>query len=278
MSVDSSLRDSFDTPSAIRAISELVTKYNSLDSQKLPYEVVKNVTIWITEIIKMFGLDDDAQSSIDGRTGWSGIEIAKYAQPYVYTLSAIRDNVRRLAIDNKISEEALPTLRQDLVDDTPPAPESVPYQRAVLQFNSDLKTLARGKKSAKEFLALCDRLRDETLWNLGIYLEDREGQPAMVRPFDQELLKARKEKAEIEAVKARAKLERQAEAARRDEIARICPSSLFKTSEFSEWDDMEFPIKDSAGEHITKSQAKKLRKDLERQKKLHDGWLKTQKS
>ena len=48
---------------------------------------------------------------------------------------------------------------------------------------------------------------------------------------------------------------------------------MFRTSEYSEWDDDDLPTKDAAGEELTKSRTKKVRKDWERQKKLHEMWL-----
>lgn len=48
---------------------------------------------------------------------------------------------------------------------------------------------------------------------------------------------------------------------------------MFKTAEFSAWDEDGLPTKDAEGEPVNKSRAKKLRKDWERQKKAHDAWL-----
>ena len=52
---------------------------------------------------------------------------------------------------------------------------------------------------------------------------------------------------------------------------------MFRTNEFSAWDDEGLPTRDAAGEEVTKSRAKKLRKDWERQKKAHEAWLASQK-
>ena len=50
---------------------------------------------------------------------------------------------------------------------------------------------------------------------------------------------------------------------------------MFRTNEYSAWDDEGVPTRDAAGEELTKSRAKKIRKDWERQKKLHEAWLAT---
>ncbi len=59
----------------------------------------------------------------------------------------------------------------------------------------------------------------------------------------------------------------------RAEKGKVSHLEMFRTSEYSEWDDDDRPTKDAAGEELTKSRTKKLRKDWERQKKLHEMWL-----
>jgi cysteinyl-tRNA synthetase len=47
---------------------------------------------------------------------------------------------------------------------------------------------------------------------------------------------------------------------------------MFRTSEFSAWDADGLPTADAEGKEVAKSRSKKLRKDWERQKKLHEAW------
>lgn len=47
---------------------------------------------------------------------------------------------------------------------------------------------------------------------------------------------------------------------------------MFRTEEYSEWDQEGLPLKDKEGVELTKSRTKKLKKDWERQKKLHEAW------
>lgn len=56
------------------------------------------------------------------------------------------------------------------------------------RFCSAVKSLAEKQAPAKDLLSLCDRLRDVHLWGLGMYLEDRPAQPALVRPLDKLLI------------------------------------------------------------------------------------------
>lgn len=116
------------------------------------------------------------------------------------------------------------------------------------------------------------------LWDLGVYLEDREGQPAMVRPVDAELRAAREQKEDIARQKREAREKREREEAEKKaklaEQAKISHLEMFKTPEFSEWDQDGLPTKDREGKEVAKSKTKKLRKDWEKQKKLHDEYLK----
>ena len=121
------------------------------------------------------------------------------------------------------------------------------------------------------------------LWNLDIYLEDREGLASLVRPLSSSL---RQEKADREAMHAaklaaREKAKADAAAAEREKLekGKLNPLEMFKADkEFSEWDEEGLPTKDANGEVVAKSRAKKLKKDWERQKKLHEAYLASQRS
>lgn len=102
----------------------------------------------------------------------------------------------------------------------------------------------------------------------------------MVRPVDQALKAERAERESIAARNAVEKAKRDAETAEKrqqqDEKAKVNHLDMFRTSEYSEWDENGVPTKDAKGEEVTKSKRKKLIKDWERQKKLHEGWVKAQ--
>jgi cysteinyl-tRNA synthetase len=55
------------------------------------------------------------------------------------------------------------------------------------------------------------------------------------------------------------------------EKAKLSPYAMFRNAEYSEWDEQGIPIKNKDGNEVTKSQRKKLVKEWERQKKLHEG-------
>lgn len=274
--VHDALCDSFDTPAAMRTISSLITEYNSADRTALTDETVLDVARWLTKIVRVFGLDGSADSN-DTTIGWSGIEIPEASKPFVFQVSKERDEVRRHAIAGNLSDETLAAITSKDLSTPQQDAAAAPYAEVLSKFREEIKALAEKKAPAKDFLALCDQLRDVHLWDLGIYLEDREGLPAMVRPVDSELRAARQQKEEREQQKREAKEKREKEeaekAAKKAELAKLSPLDMFRTQEYSGWDDEGLPIRDAKGEEIPKNKMKKLRKEWEKQKKLHDEWI-----
>lgn len=98
----------------------------------------------------------------------------------------------------------------------------------------------------------------------------------------QDLIKARDEKRALSESKAAKKIAA-AEAERnkrkqRLEKGRVPPEEMFKpphTPEgtWSAWNEKGLPIVDGEGKEVSKSGAKKLAKDWDSQKKLHDEYL-----
>ncbi|KAK5155718.1 hypothetical protein LTR04_005763, partial [Oleoguttula sp. CCFEE 6159] len=282
------LCDSFDTPSVMRIISQLISTYNSADKTTVSDEDVLTVARWITKMVNTFGLD--SHPSQEDRIGWSGIDIPEIAKPFVYPISRLRDEVRQRAIAGEIVKEELVVLAsKDKVANLQDM-EAVPYAETLSQFQDDVRELAEKGANKKDILDLCDRVRDFSLWNLGVYLEDRDGQPALVRPVDRELVSARKAKDDAKAAKDKKAAEKvkqstkgnfQQEAAAKEaakaEKAKIPPSELFRTGEYeglySEWDDQGIPTKDKEGKEVAKSQGKKLKKIWDAQKKAYDAYI-----
>ena len=127
----------------------------------------------------------------------------------------------------------------------------------------------------KDVRSLTDELRDVHLFDRGVYLEDRDNQPALIRPVTRELKQARQEKERKALEKQRAKEEREKEAAAKAEKGRVSHKDMFRKEEYSRWDDDGIPTHEMSGEEVTKSKRKKLQKDWERQKKLHEAFLKS---
>ncbi|GAB7347056.1 hypothetical protein MBLNU459_g3195t1 [Dothideomycetes sp. NU459] len=273
--LDDALCDSFDTPTAMRVISDLITAYNS--ERNVSDDTTRTFAAWITEIVNIFGLESSPEPS---RVGWSGIDIPEAAVPFVYPLSTFRDEVRRQAIAGTIQQDDVLAAFDTKALQAELSPESKPYATAAVEFLAKISALLKDNAPAKAYLPLCDEVRDTTLWNLDIYLEDRDNHPALVRPLNASL---RQERSNREAM-AQLKLDKAKaakEAKDRDEKEKLEKGKLshlemFRTSEFSEWDAEGLPTKDADGKDVAKSRGKKLRKDYDRQKKLHEAWLAAQ--
>jgi cysteinyl-tRNA synthetase len=267
------LCDSFDTPTAMRIISELITTYNS--EKEVPTSLAVSIGEWVTEIVNIFGLG--AEETKPGVVGWPGLDIPQEAEAYVYPLSQIRDSVRQQAKAGAVDVASLPK---------PAVPEpdeaAKPYAQALTEFQTKLADLSSQNAAKNQYLAACDHLRDTVLWDLGIYLEDRDGLPALVRPLSQTLQEERANReaatAAKEAAKQKAAAEKAAEEARKLEAGKLSHLEMFRTSEYSAWDEEGMPTADKEGKEVAKSRLKKLRKEWERQKKLHEAWRATQAS
>lgn len=277
--VDTAFRDSFKTRDAMDAISDLITTFNALEA--VPDESTLKISRWITRILTILGLDKDGDLADTSRIAWSGAEIPSYAQPFIYSAAQLRDEVRDKSRSGALDHAELLQIADNI---TPTAQDSdeagKKYAHVLTQFQTDVKKLASEKAPAKDILALCDRLRDSHLWDLDIYLEDRDNQPALVRPIDKATKQARQSREQAAADKLAAKAKAQAEEAEKkrqlEEKAKVSHLEMFKTAEYSAWDENGIPTKDSKGEDVTKSKQKKLQKDWAKQKKLHEDWLKKQ--
>jgi cysteinyl-tRNA synthetase len=271
------LADSFDTPTAMRVISGLITDYNSADKAGLSDSVSFEAARWVTWIVRIFGLDGSVDPQHES-IGWSGVDVPQEAKQFVYAASRERDEIRQHAKAGDLSEEVL----MSIISKDKPAQQqdaaAVPYAQVLSTFQENLRELAEKKAPAKDFLALCDRLRDLDLWDLGIYLEDRENAPAMVRPVDAELRGAREQREAIARQKLEARQKREREEAEKKaklaEQAKISHKDMFRTEEYSAWDEDGMPTKDKEGADVAKGRTKKLKKEWEKQKKLHEEFLK----
>lgn len=271
------LCDSFDTSTAMAVISELISNFNSSERSGSNDAAVENIAKWVTSMVNIFGLNG-AGTADSSEIGWAGIDIPEYAQPYVDTLSVARDSLRQLATSNTpISRELLDRVfsTSTSANNGQAADISRPYADVLAGFKNSVTTLdlENSKDIRKQLLSLCDRVRDVNLFDLGVYLEDRENKPALVRPVTRELIETRQRQNEQHLRNLQLKEEQRQREHEKSEKAKMSPYEMFKTDEFSSWDEDGVPTKDSSGEDIAKSRYKKLRKDWERQKKLHETWL-----
>jgi cysteinyl-tRNA synthetase len=269
---DAALGDSFDTPTAMRTISDLITAYNSTPVAQIPAATAFLIAHWLTTIVHIFGLD--LVPAELNQIGWSGMTIPREAEPFITPLAVLRDSVRSQAMQQgQIDVASLSTSEIPI----PTSPAEQPYATAYTDFQRRIEELSSTNAPPKDYLSACDHLRDTTLWNLSIYLEDRETQPSLVRPLSQSLRQDRQEREALATSKSAAKEKAKAAADAADkerlERGRLSHLEMFRTSEFSAWDEEGLPVKDAEGKEVAKSRGKKLRKEWERQKKLHEGWV-----
>lgn len=240
--------DSLSTPVVLRVIADLVSKVNTylqatvVGQTELRLEVVEEITRWITRTLSVLGFEprpDGLGWVEDLATSLSSASTEDVAMPYVKALSQFRDQVRQLAID---------------------------------------------KASAGDFLKACDDIR-AGLVSLGISLDDRPTGSALVKFLNDqekaEYVKQQQEKDKLAAEKELRKQEQAAANAQREQERlakmKIAPAELFKDPEvYLEWDEQGLPTKLASGEEVTKSMAKKLKKQHQAQEKLHAEYLKSQ--
>ncbi|KAF9110966.1 hypothetical protein BGX27_005566 [Mortierella sp. AM989] len=242
--VHAALCDSINTPNAMSELLALVSRTNVYikDAGKnLNVEVVNKVAQYVSKMLRTFGLDGVVSDSIGfsgAEGGAAGVSVEDVAMPYLQVLSTFRDTIR---------------------------------------------SYAREGRSTQEMLALSDKLRDEDLERLGVSLDDREDGKALIKFIPAEELAAQRQ-AKIQ--QAAEKVARKEEAARAKEAARLAKLEKGKVSHLEMFrqsasaaeygsfeDETGIPLTDKEGQELPKSRKKKLAKEWEVQKKLHEDYL-----
>ncbi|KAJ1668547.1 cysteinyl-tRNA synthetase [Coemansia sp. RSA 1813] len=248
--VHAALLDSFDTPTAMRALQEIIARTNiylqrgraSIDPQ-----VVEAVALYVTKIVRVFGLVNDG---IGSTIGWGTGSVG--------------------------ADSSVPVDRESIL---------LPVANVLSNFRDAVRDIALAGGDKKALLSLCDKIRDQDLPDLGIIIDDHGDGRALVKFADPEQLRREREQREAEEEARRQKKEAQArenEARRqlRLEKAKVSPKDMFHTPEmlmlYSAWDESGLPTKDIDGEDLTKSKLKKLAKEQAAQEKLHNEYLKAQ--
>uniref|UniRef100_T1E1M8 Cysteine--tRNA ligase, cytoplasmic n=1 Tax=Cupiennius salei TaxID=6928 RepID=T1E1M8_CUPSA len=161
----------------------------------------------------------------------------------------------------------------------------MPYLRVLADFREDIRILAK-KSKAFDILKICDDLRDNGLQELGVRLEDREGQKAVIKYVDPAVLA--EERVKLQKLEEMRKIEKQkqierlkAEKAEKEALKSIPPGELFKrlmSDKYSQFDDKGIPTHDSEGKALTESQMKKVKKMFSAQEKKYNTYLQTVKA
>ncbi|CAO1634863.1 unnamed protein product [Parajaminaea phylloscopi] len=256
------LCDSFDTPTAVAVLLDLVSKANVYEKDSRTATnagVLTNVGRWVGEMLRMFGLGEGPVR--EGEIGWG-------------------DSVAAGATKGS-SEEGASVDKEALL---------LPYLNLLSNFRSSVRQLARDKNSQPhgELLRLADRLRDEDLVDLGVALEDNDDGTAMLKLVPAEQLRAARDeklKAVVEKQKRKEEAARKAAELKAEKLrkGKVAPENLFKPKsqgglaeegEWKEWDDKGLPTVDGkTGEEISKKKRKAVEKELATHIKLHEEYL-----
>lgn len=286
------LSNSFDTPQAMAIINNLVNVANKnlmLSDAERDIPGFGKIAHWVTKMVGIFGLDANAAAPYDG-LGWANeVSTSKKSAdetvaPYAAVYQRVKSQVEALSIHSEALDQLLALNVNSEFKDRVSAtdiPEALayPYIRGVSRIRDELRKIAPASPSKKELLTLCDELRDNDFTNLGIYLDDAKlGEAAFIKFIPASELLAEKEKKAAKeqekiAQKEAAKLALKKAEAERVEKAKVRPEDMFRDeTKWSAWDEKGLPTKTKAGEDVPKSALKKMGKEWEKQKKVHEEW------
>ncbi|XP_043255934.1 cysteine--tRNA ligase, cytoplasmic [Colletes gigas] len=155
----------------------------------------------------------------------------------------------------------------------------MPYLEILANFRQEVRNEAKILK-ASSILEECDKLRDETLPNIGVRLEDSNEENCSVKLVNrEELLKERECKQRLELEKSLEKEKRKTEAAAaaaaKEAQRKIPPSEMFKLEKdkYSQFDSNGIPTHDINGKELSKGQMKKLQKLQQAQEKKYNEYV-----
>ncbi|GHP07970.1 hypothetical protein PPROV_000671200 [Pycnococcus provasolii] len=242
--VDRSLKDNFNTPSAIAALLDLVAEGNrytkDAGDDRVDVDVLRRCAAFVSRTMRIFGmydgLDAVAEDEERGEGGAGG-----GGDGAIDAAVGFRDEVRSLC---KGGADSAKTLASSLLD-------------------------------------ACDRFRDESMVKLGVRVEDRASGKSMWKrenPEDLQREVEEKRAAERERAMAKAKAAQDKAGAELDKFApahALDAMTMFRdgasyAGKYSDFDERGVPTKLVDGEEIPKSQKKSLEKELTRVLKLKD--------
>lgn len=243
--------DSFNIPLALQQVSQLVqtgNEYISSRKQDVKSDLLYDIAVYVTFLLRTLGFETTAPF------GWT----EGYAsRGKIMSLSPGSSSI--------VSQEEA----------------TLPFVQVLAKFRDDVRQLAvrEGGVSSIDLLALCDRVRNSDLFDLGVALDDRADNRGSLVKFlstseRDELIQQRQHAADVAREKARRKQEikaqeEKAEAEKR-ERAKVPPSEMFKKlGLYAQFDEQGMPTHTADNEPITKSALKKLKKQYDQQEKLY---------
>lgn len=229
------LADDFDTPKVLACLLDMIRLTNCcFDKSDFSSVVIFSIAKYITSVLRTFGLVDNLD------------EIG-------FPLEASKHE-----LNGKSREQLI-----------------APYLDALTSFRESVRIAAMSGDS-KAVLDAADNLRDNVLPDLGVRMEDKGiGKDALTiwKLDDPDILKQEKvQREQMKMTKQIVKEEKERKEREKLERSKISPSIMFlkDTHLYSAFDDNGFPMKDVNGEPLSKGLLKKLTKEYNKQKVLHD--------
>ncbi|XP_028298745.1 cysteine--tRNA ligase, cytoplasmic isoform X2 [Gouania willdenowi] len=239
--VHAALCDNVDTRTTMEEMRVLVSQSNSYIASRKSAKLrpnrllLESIASYLTSMMKIFGAIEESDAigfAVGGQSHSNDLEST--VMPYLTVLSDFRENVRRIAREQKVTE--LLQLCDVIRDDTLPElgvrfedHEGLPTVVKVVDKETLLKERDEKKKMEEE--------------------KKRKKEEAAMKKQEQEMAKQAKMKIPP---------------------SQLFQS---ETDKYSKFDETGFPTHDAEGNELSKGQAKKLRKLFEAQEKLHNEYL-----
>lgn len=240
--IDVALCDNFDTRTSLNVLSSLVKECNKRPHSNII--LLRDIASYIGRMLKIFG---------------ANFEELNFDKFFSNDSSTPATEMSNVEIDSQ--EKAFK------------------YVDALAQFRAEIRRISKegdAQQSIKHILALCDTMRDETLPNLGVRIEDKQvdGVPYVVKFVNPETIAreralAQKKQQETKLIEETKKLGLQQQ---REEKMRLPPSEMFK-GKYLKFDDKGMPTHDLEGKEITKSALKKLQRLFKEQETRYNKFI-----
>ncbi|GLI68942.1 hypothetical protein VaNZ11_013467 [Volvox africanus] len=303
--VDQALRDNINTPAAMDAIADLIKAVNKYlekkDAGAARPMLLRKAAAYVTRILSVFGIVDGPSD----RTGFTEASTSAAANDEMGprcldVFAAFRDEIRAMAkskTDHKDVAAACDRLRDQTLKDlgvqlegtngtvrwrladlaAKPSDTTSRYLDALAAFRGEVCAMAVAAAEPREVLAACDRLRDQTLVELGVRLEDRPEGKAVWKLDDPAAMREEiAARAAVAASAARKKLEgavdRKAKELEKLEGLAAMPSVQEALADkYSQFDSSNGePTHDKEGKLLEGKAKDKARKDFEKAIKVRE--------
>eukprot|EP00897_Mesotaenium_endlicherianum_P007377 jgi/Mesen1/6668/ME000342S05760 len=230
------LEDNFDTRGAMDALCDLITAVQKRRPRAL---LLRACSSFITKILSVFGVEEES-----GAGGGGGASKEDVVAPVLDAFRDFRDEVRRSARQGGADLKATLTLALALTrrDET-----MLALSRRNVGCLYESHSVDGALPCAQEtLLALTDRVRDDTMVELGVRFEDRpDGAPCV-----------------------------QVKELEKWEVAAVPPSEAMKqTKKYGAYDEQGVPSSDAEGKPLSGKAQKGAKKEFDKQAEAHKKYL-----